>query len=342
MRHLPINGAALTTCFLIAAHPGIDRDVSQSPVPGIDSASRTCMVKTAMPCALRCATVVLALGTSSAHGLARGPGIDVCKPSGAVVPLADLSEASGLAARRQSDGGMWSLNDSGAPMLVALDSRGKTTARVRIDGARVEDWEAVATGACPSGSCVFIADIGDNAARRTRITIYRVPEPRPSAVAASATEAFHATYPEGPQDAETLLVAPAGRMYVVTKGGETGPVALYAFPAALQSKAPVKLTRIGAGNANARVTPAERITDGAVSPNGRWVVLRTLATLHFYRAQDLFAGNWKQSYRVDLAALKEPQGEGVTFVTDTTLALAGEGETKGDPGTLTFLTCTLE
>ena len=236
---------------------------------------------------------------------------------------------------------LWSINDSGAPILVALDAHGKTTARVPIAGARVEDWEAMAIGACPSGSCLFIADIGDNTARRSRITIYRLQEPDNAATSTSPVETFHATYPDGPHDAETILVGPSGRLFIVTKG-ETGPVALYAFPAELHANTANRLEKIGAGRAEGRVQAGERITDGAVSPDGRWVALRTLTTLHLHRAADLFAGNWKTSHRVDLTPIREPQGEGVSFVNETTLVLAGEGESRSEPGTLAYLKCTLD
>ena len=46
-----------------------------------------------------------------------------------------------------------------------------------ITGARVEDWEALASAPCGKGSCLYVADIGDNDGKRSDITIYRVPEP---------------------------------------------------------------------------------------------------------------------------------------------------------------------
>ena len=82
------------------------------------------------------------------------------------------SAAGRLAAR------LWTHNDSGEAVIFALDANGSVTGSVRVSGARVGDWEAMAVGPCGAGSCLFIADIGDNEANRDRITIYRVPEPR--------------------------------------------------------------------------------------------------------------------------------------------------------------------
>ena len=91
-----------------------------------------------------------------------------------------------------------------------------------MTGVKVEDWEAVAVGPCPGGSCVYIADIGDNEARRKRITVHRVAEPVSENTVAVA-DSFHATYPDGAHDAETLLVTPDGQLFIVTKG-EMGAV----------------------------------------------------------------------------------------------------------------------
>jgi len=97
--------------------------------------------------------------------------------SGPLVRVAELPEASGVAVSRRSPGRLWSHNDSGEAVLVGLDTRGAVTAGVRLSGVKVEDWEAVAVGACPGGSCIYIGDIGDNEAERKRITVHRVPEP---------------------------------------------------------------------------------------------------------------------------------------------------------------------
>ena len=83
------------------------------------------------------------------------------------------------------------------------------------------------------------------------------------------------------------------------------------------------------------------ITDGAVSPDGQWAVLRTDRLLMFYRTADLLAGNWGEAGRVALARLGEPQGEGVTFGSDNSLYLMSEGGGRRQLGRFARLTCTL-
>jgi hypothetical protein len=258
-----------------------------------------------------------------------------CTPSGALVPLAGLTEASGLAASRRVPGRLWTHNDSGQPILFALDGHGAVAGQLQVSGATVEDWEAIAVGPCGSGSCVYIGDIGDNEAGRKRITIYRVPEPEKPGGTAAVSDVFHATYPDGAHDAEALFFA-GDRLYVVTKG-ETGPVALYRFPAQLQAGASMKLERVG-GPA-AKPDANSRITDGSASPDGQWVVLRSKSELTFYRASDVLAGQWRAAGTVDLTSLGEPQGEGVALGADNTVFLAGEGGKKGQPGTFARLSC---
>jgi len=260
-----------------------------------------------------------------------------CTPAGSLVKLADLPEASGLAASRRTPGRLWTHNDSGQPVLVALDSRGGSTGQVRVFGAKVEDWEAVAVGPCGTASCLYIGDIGDNEARRRRITVYQVPEPDNASGTVAVTGVYHATYPDGAHDAETLLTA-GGRLYVVTKG-ETGAVALYRFPTQLQAGATVRLEHVA--RISSKTDADARITDGAVSPDGQWTVLRSRSALTFYRTADLLGGHTRASYVVAVSPLKEPQGEGVAFGDDNTVFVTGEGGGKKQAGTFGRLTCVL-
>jgi hypothetical protein len=224
-------------------------------------------------------------------------------------------------------------------VLFALDANGAVAGRVRVPGAKVEDWEAIAVGPCPAGSCIFVGDIGDNDADRRSITIYRIQEPAGASATIETADVITATYPDGAHDAESLLVTPKGEVLIVTKG-DTGPVALYRVPPDAKPGATVTLQRIGKPRQSGKVPADQRITDGAVSPNGSWVALRTHTAVVLYRAGDLMSGNWQEAGRVPLKALGEPQGEGITFGDDNTIYLVGEGGGKSRPGTFGRLTCT--
>jgi hypothetical protein len=262
-----------------------------------------------------------------------------CQIAGTLVRVSDLPEGSGIAASKRSPGRFWSHNDSGEPVLVALDSKGTVLGRVRVSNAKVEDWEAIAVGACPAGSCIYVGDIGDNDAERREITVYRIPEPADASGSVSGAEVFRGRYPDGAHDAETLVVTPKGGILIVTKG-ETGHIALYRFPPNAKPGETVTFELVGKPRSG-KAARAERITDGSVSPGGTWVALRTLAAVTFYRTADLLAGNWREASRVSLESLGEPQGEGIAFADESSIYLVSEGGGKSQPGTFGRLTCAL-
>ena len=267
---------------------------------------------------------------------AQATSASVCTPASGPFALAGLSEASGIAIGEAPANRLWMHNDSGQPVLFAVDANGKPAGRITLSGATVEDWEAITAGPCGKASCLFVGDIGDNDAKRRRVTVYRVPEPSQLNGSVKA-EAFHASYPDGPHDAEALLVAPDGTLFIVTKG-DTGTVAVYKFPRELRTDSTMKLERVGKPlTENAKGNT--RVTDGAFSADGRWVVLRTNNTLTFYPGEDFMKGNFRESHRMSLSALKEPQGEAVAFGRGNTVYLGGEGGGKGQPGTLASLSC---
>ena len=134
-----------------------------------------------------------------------------------------------------------------------------------------------------------------------------------------------------------MLVTPDGGLFIVTKG-DVGPVALYKFPRELRPGSTHPLERIGQPRGSGTPGKSERITDGAVSENGEWIVLRTSQHLTFHRAAELLAGNWRVATRFDLTAIGEVQGEGVAIDADT-VYLTGEGGGKSRPGTFARLTC---
>ena len=261
----------------------------------------------------------------------------LCRVDAAGIALPEtVHESSGVAV---GAGVLWTHNDSGEPRLFALGTDGAQRGSVRVTGAAVQDWEDLAAGPCPGGRCLFVGDVGDNQAARPRITIYRVPQPAPGDAATRPAEAFHATYPDGPQDAEAIFVTPDGRVYVVSKG-ETGAVAVYRFPEPMTAGSVARLERLRQ-LAPAGIKRGDRITGASASADGRWVVLRTLRALSFYRARDLAAAGGGAPLGFDLKALDEAQGEAVAFGEGGVVYLTSEGGKKSNPAKLSRLTCNL-
>jgi hypothetical protein len=294
---------------------------------------------TVLSAILSLTTFVTLTMTMSAQQPPAGP--PNCRVTGKSVPLRELPEASGVAASRRTPGLFWAHNDSGDPVIFGIDAAGAIKSRVRVTGAGVDDWEDIAVGPCPQGSCVYIADIGDNNRSRKQITLYRVAEPAPGDAATSRAEAFHAVYPDGPHDAEALFVSRESDVFLITKG-DPGSVALFKFPRPLASGTTLPLQQIGQPAGGAKTEAKDRPTAADMSPDGRWVVVRTTDWLAFYRTADLIAGRWREAFRTDLSGLGERRGEGITFAGNDTLILVGEagGRLRGD-GTFAQLTCTL-
>jgi hypothetical protein len=194
-----------------------------------------------------------------------------------VVRLHDpaITESSGLAVGTALPGVLWTHNDGGSVADVyGVDERtGQTVARVRLRGIDPYDPEALAPGRDAAGrSVLFLGDLGDNSLRRPDVSVFRVAEPSRRAKVLEAPTWWHLTYPDGPHDAEALLVDPRDqRVYVATKDLLGG--GLYVAPATLRTDRPNPLRRIG--------DVPSLVTDGAFLPDGRFV-LRTYVDLRVY------------------------------------------------------------
>lgn len=257
--------------------------------------------------------------------------------SGALLPLV-LEESSGVAVSRAHRGVLWTHNDSGgAPELFAVDADGRLLGRVNVTGATNFDWEDLALGPCPEGTCVYVGDFGDNDAVRDEVSLYRVPEPSPEAAASARAARFDFRYPDGPRDAESLFVLPDGEVYVLTKG-RAEPISLYRFPQPLRAGRVVVLEHVRDLSSGA-VARADQVTGADASPDGRWIAVRTYAELLLYPTDALLRGRDPQPVRVDLTPLAEPQGEGVGFGAEGAVVLSSEGGGSDLPGQLAVLSC---
>lgn len=288
------------------------------------------------------AALPLLLACSSDPGDSQQPtdqGV-VCQRAGSTELPNALTEASGVAASRAHPGVFWMHNDSGdKPNLYAVDVRGRLLGTVRVAGADNRDWEDLAFGPCPSGTCLYIADIGDNHIVRKDVAIWRVPEPTPDDGETAPAEKFELRYPGGPRDAEALFVLPDGGLFVASKG-ERQAVELFRSPTPFQAGGAVTLQPVRALSTGP-VQHGDRVTGASATPDGKWVAVRSYGTLMLYRTEQLLGAGDPGALRVDLAPVGEMQGEGVALRPDGTVFLASEGAGKKIPGTLSSLHCSL-
>jgi hypothetical protein len=234
------------------------------------------------------------------------------------------------------------MDDSDSPTVAAFTADGTQRATVRIIGATVRDWEDVSIGPCPDGSCLYVADIGDDGVKRTDVTVYRVAEPRTSDTTTKPADALLFRYPDKGHDAEALFVAPDGTLFIITKGH---PTVLYRAPRDAKPGTMATLTRVAELPTEMLLVDdnrrRSRITDAETSPDGNWVALRTNSELLLFRTRDLMEGRTIDAWHADLRPLDETQGEGVAISNDGDVYLAGEGGGHGLPGTLAHVKCTM-
>jgi hypothetical protein len=221
-------------------------------------------------------------------------------------------EASGLVASRRQPGVFWTHNDSGdSARIFALAADGRLLATVDLAGATAVDVEDIAAGPGPDGRpALFVADIGDNDARRPSVTVWRLDEPDVTNGARPVTT-LELRYPDGPHDAETLLVdARTEHLYVLTKraDGETG-----IYRASSAASAPQVLERVGTLRFGAGDLPGSpKLTGGDISPDGKAIVLRTYTHAFWFR-RDADVESALAGRPCVVPVADEPQGEGIAF-----------------------------
>jgi hypothetical protein len=258
----------------------------------------------------------------------------------ASVASSDIIEASGLASSRIDDNILWVHNDSGDTARVfAIGRDGALLGTYTLTGAEAVDWEDMAAGPGPDHgvSYLYLADIGDNAAQRSEIDVYRVPEPQVGGntqVAADLTGVdrlvFH--YPDHPHDAETLLVDPdTGDIIIITKELAGGPSFVYRAPASASADAPYTLEQVAqidftALKSAAQVPPDAPplvrgvpflATGGDVSPAGDLIAIRTYGAIWVWsRNKDLPLWSAFGDKPCEAPSAIEPQGEAIAFDPD--------------------------
>lgn len=246
-----------------------------------------------------------------------------CELASGPVEFGELPESSGLAVSRRHPGLLWSHNDSGsAAVLFAIDTAGTVHGRVSVPVA-TRDWEDVSAGPCPSGDCLYVADIGDNRRQRQSVKIYRVPEPATGDGETAPPEVFNATYADGAHNAEAMFVVGAD-LFIVTRDRIGG-----LYRATLTEGEELRFERIGELGLQA-------VTDAETDRDGKTVVVRTEHEAVLYRMADRTLG--APFVRIPLDGLKEPQGEGVAL-DGSTLFLSSEGRSWSPAGRLGSLRC---
>jgi hypothetical protein len=179
-------------------------------------------------------------------------------------------------------------------------------------------------GATDDGS-LWIADIGGNRVRRVTVSLVRV-----NPITGEANR-YSLVYPDRPRDAEALLIsADGGQVLIVTKSA-TGTATVYTPGGPMRTDTPTPLRPVGLIQVASLIgrnpgSAAVLVTGGAVSRDGKHVVLRTYTEAWEW---DITDGKIADALRgvprkVTLPVMK--QGEAITYTPDGSgFLVSGEG-----------------
>jgi hypothetical protein len=244
-----------------------------------------------------------------------------------------LDELSGMVV---SGGGLWAVSDGGRDVRVhRIDRADCAVIDTRTADVDPYDVEDLAVG--PDGT-LWLGDLGDNERARDTVAVIALPE-------RGEARLHRLAYPDGPHDAEALLVDSQGRPFVITK--EFGrPAGLYRTAEPPEGEDPTPLLRVGelalpasdtlggpVGGVGSRL-----VTGAALSADGTVAAVRTYTDAWLFPVSDgdLVAALNLTPARIPLP--DEPQGEAVAFEPDGTLLSGSEtregvsGEIRAVPG----------
>ncbi len=244
----------------------------------------------------------------------------------------NLNEASGLARSNRETDLYWAINDDGPAVVHALNSSGENLGEVEIAKARNRDWEDIASFTQNGIAYLAIADIGDNSSRHKKVTVYVIKEPVSSDTDAKIAWSIDFSYPDGPQDAESLAVDGASeQIYVLSK--RTIPAVLYQIPLHPSSDKVVIATRLA--EIDSLPQPSRHEIKNAASNNWGWqptgmdfaadgssvLVLTYAGVNYFSRSSDQSWSDALQGQAMHLKLGKFKNAESITYSGDGKAAM---------------------
>jgi hypothetical protein len=227
----------------------------------------------------------------------------------------DIDEASGLVASLRFPGYFWTHNDSGDdPRLFLIHESGKTVAQVSVSEAMNRDWEDISMiyDHDTQKSTLVIADIGDNRAQYGYVTLYMVEEPSnyiTSDTTLKVSEKKTLIYPDGPRDAETLMVDPLTRdIFIISKREPEVSIYQIKYPYPLSDTiVPEKVYTL----------PLTQIVGGDISYDGSEIIIKNYDFVYYYtRLPNETVTDAFKKAPLSLRYVREPQGEAICFSHD--------------------------
>lgn len=224
-----------------------------------------------------------------------------------------LDEISGIIPSINNLGMFWVHNDSGDEAKVYLiDSAANLMCTYQLDGVEAKDIEDIAWVELDGKSYVVLADIGDNLAKRTQISLYIFPEPvlklgvTDDSISRSTISTKHLKYPGKARDAEAIFIDPLDKQFYLVSKRELRSI-LYSAEIFKENKD----TYILKPNLS---FPFTFITTADISPKRDAVVMKNLTSIFYWPLANkapLVEALRKQPLPIPYEP--EPQGEAISF-----------------------------
>lgn len=230
----------------------------------------------------------------------------------------DFLEISGVAASRINPGVLYIHNDSGNPNQVYLtNGAGADIGTLNLPVVN-RDWEDIAVGPGPieGKSYIYVGDIGDNHSVHSSAHVYRFPEPDltgltvPVSLSITSVDDIELKYPDGPRDAETLMVDPATKdIYIASKQSNLAQVYVARYPQSITSATTMDPVVALLFN---------KATSGDISPDGTEMLIRSNELIWYWKlpAGTSISAGLMTRPQVASYAHNELQGEGIGFAAD--------------------------
>lgn len=222
-----------------------------------------------------------------------------------------IDEASGLAFSRTHTGILYTHNDSGGdPYVYIMDTLGKDQGKIILEGIKNRDWEDIAVGPGPlaNASYIYVGEIGDNNAVYPEIQIHRFPEPKKLEKSQTVKpETLTLVYPDGPRDAETLMIDPISKDIFILSKRDSANILYRTTQEAFRQKGKVTLEKVMTLDFTMSVA-------GDIAVDGSQILIKNyLAVFYWERRPGETIPEALSRNPVVLPYKPEPQGEAIAF-----------------------------
>ena len=226
-----------------------------------------------------------------------------------------LTESSGLITCNTDTNVFWTHNDGSRRTLYAVTRSGKPVAEFTIETPPLSDWEDIARD---SQGHLYLADIGNNEARRSQLAVYQFDEPNPgrSGALVKVNRSWKLRFPGKPFDCESLFVWDEYG-YLISKVFNDQAAEVYRFPLTEQKEAvAIKFVT--------RLPVTSPVTAATLSPDGQRLGLLCKAGAYIFQV----AGEVRRAATAAPQRVKfrEGQLEGCCFVPEGLLAVSEQRE----------------